>query len=63
MANLSLELLTTGQDFSPTQVKSENRTHLVTAYHGKYVPVHPNTFNGIISRHSSAGARRDIVRA
>ena len=32
MANLSLELLTTGQSFSPIQVKDENMTHLVTGY-------------------------------
>ena len=54
MANLSLELLTTGQGFSPIglQVKGENMTHLVTAYHQKYV--HLITFNAITSRHSTS---------
>ena len=47
MANLSLELLTTGQGFSPIQVKGENMTHLVTAYHRKYV--HLITFKAITS--------------
>ena len=62
MANLSLELLTTGQGFSPIQVKGEHMTHPVTAYHRKYV--HLNTFNAIIliiSRHSTARARRDMT--
>ena len=59
MANLSLELLTTGQGFSPIQVKGENMTHLVIAYHRKYV--HLNTFIAIISRHSTARARGDMT--
>ena len=59
MANLLLELLTTGQGFSPIQVKGENMTHLVTAYHRKYV--HLITFNAITSRHSTARARRDMA--
>ena len=59
MANLSLELLTTGQGFSPIQVKGENMTHLVTAYHRKYV--HLITFNAITSRHSTSRARRDMA--
>ena len=59
MANLSLELLTTGQGFSPIQVKGENMTHPATAYHRKYV--HLNTFNAIISRHTTARARRDMA--
>ena len=37
MANLLLELLTTGQGFSPIEVKGGKMTHLVTAYHRKYV--------------------------
>ena len=41
MANLSLELFTTG--FSQIQVKGKNMNHLVTAYHRKYV--HLITFN------------------
>ena len=56
---LSLELLTTGQSFSPIQVKGENMTHLVTAYHRKYV--HLNTFNVFISCYSTAWARRDMT--
>ena len=59
MANLSLELFTTGQGFSPIQVKGENMNHLVNAYHQKYV--HLITFNAIISRHSTARAKRDMV--
>ena len=59
MANLSLELLTTGQGFSPIQIKGDNMTHLVTAYHRKYVPL--ITFNVITSRHSTARARRDMA--
>ena len=59
MANLALELLTAGQGFSPIQVKGESMTHPVTAYHRKYV--HLNTFNAIISRHSTARARRDMT--
>ena len=51
MANFSLKLLTTGQGFSPRQVKGENMTHLVTAYNRKYV--HLNTFNAIISHHDA----------
>ena len=39
MDNLSLELLATGQGFSPIQVEGENMTHPVTAYHQKYVHV------------------------
>ena len=58
MANLSLELLTTGQGFSPIQVKGESMTHPVIAYHQKYV--HLNTFNAIISRHTTARARPDM---
>ena len=34
-------------------------THLVTAYHQKYVPL--ITFNVITSRHSTARARRDMA--
>ena len=37
MTSLLLELLTSGQRFSPIQVKGENMTHLVTAYQRKYV--------------------------
>ena len=59
MANLLLELLATGQGFSPIQVKGENMTHPVTAYHQKYVYL--NTFNAIISRHTTARARRDMA--
>ena len=59
MANLSLELFTTGQGFSPIQVKGENMKYLVTAYHGKYV--HLITFNAIISRHSTARAKHDMA--
>ena len=59
MANLSLELFTTGQGFSPIQVKGENMNYLVTAYHRKYV--HLITFNAIISRHSTARAKRDMA--
>ena len=58
MANLSLELLTTGRGFSPIQVKGENMTHLVTAYRKC---VHLITFNAITSRHSTARARRDMA--
>ena len=59
MANLSLELLTTSSGFSPIQVKGENMTHPVTAYHPKYV--HLNIFNAIITRHSTARARHDMT--
>ena len=59
MANLSLELLTTGQGFWPIQVKGENMTHLVTAYHRKYVPL--ITFNVITSSQSTARARHDMA--
>ena len=59
MANLSLELLTTGQGFSPIQVKGENMTHPAIAYHRK--SVHLNTYNAIISRHTTARARRDMA--
>ena len=59
MANLSLELLTTGQGFPPIQVKGENLTQPVTADPRKYVYL--NTFNAIISRHSTARARREMT--
>ena len=59
MASLSLELFTTGQGISPIQVKGENMNHLVTAYHRKYV--HLITFNAMISRHSTARAKRDMA--
>ena len=59
MANLSLELFTTGQGFSPIQVKGDNMNHLATAYHRKYV--HLITFIAIISGHSTARAKRDMA--
>ena len=59
MANLSLEQFTIGQGFSQIQVKGENMKHLVTAYHRKYV--HLITFIAIISRHSTARAKRDMA--
>ena len=59
MVKLSLELVTTGQGFSPIQVKGEDMTDLVTAYHRKYG--HLDTFNVIISSHSTARARRDMA--